>query len=350
MNQHARLGIAFLVISLFVTSCGKEKQTRVFEPIEVEVATVGSKNGQNISDRIGYTGTIAANKKVNLSFQVPGTLEKIPVSMGSFVSKGTLVAEIDETTYRSQYEAQMAQVNLAKENYERISKVFEKGSIAEIKMIEAKSKYQQAQAAAKATYQNIAHTKLHAPISGYVGQKMMEAGDVANPGRPVVQLLDIDVVKAEVPIPDEEINAYQSGDTAIVKIDALGDQEFTGVIDEVAIQSARGNPVYTARVNISNKDRKIKPGMACTIYLPEQDKKPAVAKQIIVPVESVHATQGGHSFVFIAENNKAIKRDVQTGKLYDNGIAITSGLKNGEKLVTSGYHKLTDNTPVTIVE
>ena len=68
-------------------------------------------------------------------------------------------------------------------------------------MIEARSNYNQANAAANATFQNVKHSKLYAPFSGYIGAKIMEPGDLASPGRPVFQLLDINNVKAAIPIP-----------------------------------------------------------------------------------------------------------------------------------------------------
>lgn len=350
LNYKQLLIIAVAFIS--ITSCKKEAKTKPVIPTEVKVITVGKTEDQ-LFQNIGYSGVITANKTINLTFQVSGTVERIPVQMGEYIKKGALIAAIDGTTYKSQYQAQYAQVELAKENYERILTVYEKGSIAEIRMIEARSKYNQAQAAAGATYQNLKHTKIVAPISGYIGDKMMEMGDVANPGQPVVQLLDIATVKVAVPIPDNEINNYQSGNKAVVRIDALDGEEFQGTVDEVSVISSSGNPTYTANVNIDNTDRRIKPGMTCTIVIEGNEDKPEteIPLQFVVPIESVYVNEKNQNFIYVVDTlaNKAISRAVVTGKLYDNGIAITQGLKKGEKIVVSGYHKLTNNSPVKIL-
>ena len=91
--------------------------------------------------------------------------------------------------------------------------------------------------------------------------------------------------------------------------------------------------------------------MTCSVSILEKlEAKEESSATIIVPVETVSVTDGNENFVYIVNNqNKAKRRIVKTGKLTDEGIAITEGLKNGEQLITSGYHKLTENTPVNIV-
>lgn len=340
-----------LALSIFLAvSCGKEKKTVPIEPIAVKTMAIGTKQASQNAKNIGFTGKIIANKKVNLSFQIGGTIEYLKADMGDFVKKGELLAEIDATTYKEQYQARRAQAELAKENYERINEVYLKGSIAEIKMIEARSKYQQAKAAAKAAYQNVKHSKLYAPTNGYIGAKIMEAGDLASPGRPVFQLLDISKVKAAIPIPDGEVNQLKKGDSAQVKINALHEELYNGEVSEISIQSNQQNPVYIAQITIENTNKAIKPGMSCAAFLDLNDHKNTTTTKIVLPVQVVSVTEDGENFVYVAEDGKAKRKIVTTGKLYSNGIAITSGLQSSDNIITSGYHKLTDNTPIKLVQ
>lgn len=350
MMQKCKFWTLVLGITLVFTGCKKEEETRETPITPVKVMTLS--NEASIIEGIGYSGTITANKSINISFQVSGTILSIPVEMGDYVKKGQLIALIDDTTYKNQYRALQAQADLAKENYERVLEVYNKGSIAEIRMIEARYQYEQAAAGAKAIYQNMKHTRVYAPISGYVGDKYLTEGDLANPGIPVVQLLDIAIVKADVPIPDNEINEYNSGDEAIVSVSSLNDEKFTGIVDEVSVISNRGNPIYRVKVNIPNPDRRLKPGMACNTYLEKQEDDLASAtSQILVPVQTVQVDERGNRFVYlVGENNVAVRKKVVTGDLYDNGIAITQGLKKGDRLIISGYHKITDQSPIKIID
>jgi RND family efflux transporter MFP subunit len=345
----------FILKSVFVSlifvsaiSCGTEEKKVTKKVIKVNVMKVGSGPTSSIA-KMEYNGTIESDVSINASFQVSGTVLNVPVQIGDFVKKNQLIAQVDGTIYSSQYEQQLAQERLAKENYERINSVFQKGSIAEIRMLEARSQYEQAQAAAKMTYQNVRHAKLYAPMDGYISGKMMEAGDLAQPGRPVVELVNINTVKAVIAIPDSEINNITKGDTATVVIPSLGNSDISGVIDEVSIQSNQGSPVYTAYVKLNNAEKKIKPGMACTVIFKNTDNDIAATQTIVIPSESIAVTEDNKRFVYVVNDNKAERRYVETGKLYNNGIAITKGLKKGDQLIISGYHKLTQSTQVEII-
>ncbi|MEH6659807.1 efflux RND transporter periplasmic adaptor subunit [Leeuwenhoekiella marinoflava] len=351
MNQFTKAG-SIMLIFLSLQSCKDTNSTRTVEPIPVEVISIGENANSGSAHSITYSGMIRAEKTVNLSFQVSGTLESIPIETGKLVEKGQLIAEIDNTTYREQYNSQHAQMELAKENFERINEVYKKGSIAEIRMLEARSNYKQAQAAAQALYQNIRHTKLFAPMDGYLGEKRMEAGDVANPGQPVVQIMHIATVKAILAIPDNEINQYQTGGKAVVRIDALVGEEFEGTIDEVSMVASQGSPTYTVQINIENPERKIRPGMSATIIFEDVIQNPEGLQRIVVPTRTLSVDESGKNFVYLVnqKENTAFRQQVETGKLYDSGIEITSGLQAGDLLVISGYHKLTNDTPVDLIK
>ncbi|WP_442590508.1 efflux RND transporter periplasmic adaptor subunit [Pedobacter sp. AW31-3R] len=346
---------AMLILCAAIAGCNNESdKMKTVAPVKVNTLTIGGED--QAGSAISYSGTITANKTIDLSFQVSGTVLNIPVSSGQYVTKGQLIAAVDETVYRNQYNAQQAQANLARENSLRVAEVFKKGSIAEIKMIEAKSNAEQASSAAKATYQNILHARLYAPQSGYIGEKRIESGATAAPGVPVVQLLDISQVKVNIAIPEAEINQFKKGDQAAVTIQALQNLKLEGKVDEVAVSSAQGIPTYTVKVLLSNGNNKLKPGMVCTILFnnkkKDSGKDEAGQEPIVVPVQAVQIDENNVNFVYVtnAEGNKAIRKNVKTGELFNNGIAISSGLQQGEKLIITGYHHLTNDTPIQIVK
>lgn len=346
---HFLKGLSIVLLVVFNTSCGSEEKTATNKIIKVKVMNVGE-GSENLSSTISYNGTIEADVSIMSSFQVSGNVLNVPVQIGDFVKKNQLIAQIDASVYSSQYEQQRAQERLAKENYERINNVYQKGSIAEIRMLEARSQYEQAQAAVKMTYENVRHTKLYAPMDGYISDKMMDAGDLAQPGQPVVEIVNINSVKAVLPISDGEINSITKGDSATVSIPALDDKTFIGMVDEVSIQSNQGSPVYTAYVKLNNTDKQIKPGMTCNVTFIEKSTQSEISESVIViPSESIAVTEDGKKFVYIVNENKAERKYVETGALYDSGMVVKKGLAQGDKLIVSGYHKLTQSTPVDIV-
>lgn len=337
---------------LWITGCSSNTKLKSGpDTLAVKVFNL-SADASAINDRIVYDGTLEAEKTIDLSFQISGTILSVPVKTGDFVKKGQLVGSVDETTYRNQYNAQLAQAKLANENYTRINEVFKKGSVAEIKMLEARSNYEQATAAARATYQNIAHTNLYAPVSGFIGNKMAEAGAVANPGQPVLQLLDTRSVNVLVAVPESEVNRYKAGTPASIKIDALGDQPLQAKVTEVGVIALNGSANYNLKIALPNTNSQLRPGMLCKVSFGAAGKKgstPVDAKEVIVPVQAVQVDDKGNNFLFIINaQNKAVRKDVITGQLYSNGITIRSGLSGNEQVITSGYQKLADQTPVIV--
>lgn len=334
---------------LLVGCKGKDKPVaQTIGPVGVSVQPISGSN--NPQGDVQYSSTIEASKSVNLSFQVAGTVLQIPVEVGQYVKKGQLIAEIDQTVYNSQYQAQMAQVRLAKENYDRVQTVYNKGSIAEIKMLDAKANYEQALAASKGVYQNIAHTKLYAPQSGYVGSKQMEVGTTAAPGMPVVTLFNLSSISVHVPIPEGEINKYKTGSKAKVIVPALENQVFEGAVSKIAVLAAQGSPIYTVEVAIANGQNTLRPGMSCNVVFDQVQSKISTAESLLVPEQSVQIDDAGTNFVYVLspDGKKAVRKNVTIGSLYSNGISVTSGLQQSDQLIVSGFHKITDGSAVTI--
>jgi len=341
-----------VIAAIWISGCSAAKEQKNGpDTLAVNVVNL-SEGATSASDRIVYDGTLEAEKTIDLSFQVSGTILSFPIQTGDYVKQGQLVGSVDETVYRNQYNAQLAQAKLAEENYTRINDVFKKGSVAEIKMLEAKSNYEQATSAARATYQNIAHTHLYAPVSGYVGEKKAEAGAVANPGQPVLQLLDTRSVKVLVAVPESEINRYKAGTPATVKIDALGGQPLQGKVSEVGVLALNGSANYNLKISLTNNEMKLRPGMLCKVVFNKNAGAVAPSndvKEVIVPVQSVQVDEKGASFLYVMNaDHKAVRKTVTTGQLYSNGITIKSGLSGNEQVITSGYQKLADQTPVIV--
>lgn len=334
-----------------IGGCNKGEQESASSPVNVAVWQAGLPD--HTKDPLNYIGTVTAGKAIDLSFQVSGTVTSFPVLEGQYVTKGQLIAAVDETVYQTQYQAQAAQLRLAKENYERISEVFRKGSIAEIRMLEARSQYEQADAAARATYQNVAHTKIHAPVSGYIGAKLLDAGATAGPGVTIAKLLDISSVNVDVPVPEAEIGKYPKGTQATVRIAALQNRALKGIVDQTAAIATAGSPNYTVKIKLPNADRSVKPGMACNVFFSNKLKSTAgqATNNLVIPIEAVQVDEQGKRFVYVADTlaNKAARKQVTVGNLSNDGIAITSGLSGNEKIITSGIHKITDSTSINIV-
>lgn len=350
LKNYSAVYLGSVLIVLAGCKGNKEEKTSIV-PINVKVTSVAGTS--STAQEISYSGTVKESKSVSLAFQVPGTITSMHADKGQQVKKGQLLASVDETTFREQYNAQLAQQKLAQDNYNRISEVYSKGSIAEVKLVEAKSHLEQATAAAKATYQNIAHSKLYAPSGGYIGEKNAEAGDLASPGVPVYKLVNLEQVNVIAAIPEAEINTFKKGHQATIKISALNNRTFKGTIDEVAVISEGASHNYNVKVRVSNNDGQLKPGMVANVYFEPTIKTGKTdSTGISIPLIALQVDEQNKNFVYVVDEKgqKAVRRQVKRGELMNDVVKITEGLTPSDRVIVSGYQKITSGTPVKIIQ
>lgn len=356
--------VAVLLSLAFTTSCGSkdEQQTpppaRVAVPVRVQQAGAGADSAGPTpgaaAQGLRYSGTVAEGTGVTLSFQVSGTITQLPIDAGQRVHKGQLLAAVDDAVYRDQYQAQLAQEKLAADTYRRINQVYQEGSIAETRLVQARQQYEQAKAAARATYQNVAHTRLYAPMDGYIGTKQVDQGAVAGPGTAVATIVQLSQVKVNVGVPEAEINRLHKGDRATVQVAAVGDALLAGRIDEINPVADAQSHTFTVGVLVPNPGTRLKPSMTAQVTFDQAATRSgangtAAPAALVLPVRAVQVDERNHHFVYLVQGNTVRWHEVQTGDLVGNGLAVTGGLRPQDQVVVDGYQKLYDQAPVQVI-
>ena len=273
-----------------------------------------------------------------------GVVRRVLVNEGQMVSKGQLIAEMDDTQARnllSGAEAQMAQANDALERYKMLH---DAGSLPEVQWVEIQSKVAQAKAQLELSRKNLADCRLVAPVSGVIGRKMVGAGETAMPSQAVVNILDISSVKVKVSIPESEIGDISTNTSSLMKVEAINSC-FSGGVIEKGVQADALTHTYDIRIQVANGERKLLPGMVASVQFTEVQSQSA--GQLSVPVTAVQRKADGSLFVWTVGNDSTAHRTtVTTGETIGNRIAITDGITEGARVVIEGYQKLSENTKV----
>ncbi len=314
-----------------------EKSAAIF----VKTQIVRETENMNI---LGYTGVVEGMSSVALSFSAPGTIERMLVSEGDFAGKGQLVARLDPTSAQNMFNVAESSLKQAQDGYDRLKSIHEKGSLPEVQMVDIETKLNQAQSGYNIARKNLEDCSLYAPVSGVVGRKMAEAGEIAVPGKAVITLIDISSVKISFSVPENEISLIPSSCESVITVSALGDKQFTG---KKITKNAVANPVshtYKASVNVANPGRDLLPGMVCNITL--SNKTPEAG--ISIPIEVVMTSADGRSFVWCDENGTARRRFIATGKARGNGVEVTQGLSEGDVIVTEGFQKISEGDNISV--
>jgi len=291
---------------------------------------------------VRYSGSLQESSSTAVSFSVPGTVKSVRVSEGKRVTKGSLVATLDETSAKNALEIASALKSQAEDARARMEKLYQNKSISEIQWMDVESKYKQAVASEKLAQKNLEDCKLYAPATGVVSGKTLEAGQNVMPGVPVFKIVDVAKIKARAFVPEKEISNIRVGDDVQIVVGALGDKTFNGKVTNKGISANVLSRTYEIEAEIANKDNSLLPGMLAEISLSKKDSVSGVA----IPASAILLDEHNKTFVWTVSKGRAARRDVNV-MLNDSGSdVLVQGLENGDSVIVSGMHKVGRNTLV----
>lgn len=296
-----------------------------------------------------YIGTLKESKSVALSFAVPGTVRSVNCVEGQYVTKGTVLATLEDASSQSTHEAAQAALRQAQDAYDRMKRVYEKGGITELQWIDIQTKLAQAKSTAAIAGRNLANCELTAPTDGVIGKSNVEPGMNVAPGVTQMTLLNVNPMTVTVPVPDNVITTLSIGRKVMVDFSKLSPQFFTepysAPITRKGVVSSPLSHNYTIDLTVTNPHHVLLPGMVCDVYISSTDS----ARAIVLPAQSVKLSDEGTHFVWIADDSTATKRMVQIGNLAPDGIVITEGLQPGDKVIVEGEQKVSEGTKIKIL-
>ena len=336
--------ISLLLAGILLGSCSGKKGTsgeateKTDAGIRVLIDQV-EPGSTNLS--LNYSGLIEPVIDVPLSFQLPGTISRIMVDEGDPVRKGMVLAEIDKASWQSTFNAAVAMQNQAQDAYDRMKKVYDNGSLPDIKWEEVKSKLEQANSAAQIAKRNLENCQIKSPINGIVGSRSIEVGASATPGLTCFRIFSATELYARVSAPGNEINKIAKGQQAFISIPGLSESSYTGEADKVAASANTITKTFEVKFKLLNPGNDLKPGMICNVEVPVH----SAGSRVLVPIQSVMKDATGESYLFLVdkERKKARKQPVKTGGIVNNKLSVTSGLNPGDWYVVDGQQKLADN-------
>lgn len=340
--------VVIAAMTLVSMSCHRGRSTESTRPpIRVQVQEV---KYTALMKKLSYSGTIEESAAVALSFSVPGTVERVQVSAGQRVRRGQLLAALNEANYRNILELSQAKLVQAEDALKRFEPMHKNASMSDIKFVELETGVRQARAATAIARKSLNDCRLLAPADGVIGRRSIEPGMNVLPGIPGVPalvLLQIDSVWVKIPVPENEIARIRQKQPAEIVIPALAETTLYGLVEEIGVQANILSRCYDVKIGLANPKGIIRPGMVCNVSL----AFPSIAPGLTIPRSALMDDESGLTFVYVVDNTKkkVTKRLVTIGVLNDEGVCITSGLRDGEKVVVAGTQKLSDGASVTVI-
>ncbi len=339
------------LLAFLAVGCSKKQEAQTTaEAVKVKEITIGTDGATTSArDAYGYSGTVEEENGSSLSFTTGGTILQLKVKVGDRVRKGQLIATVDPTQVKNTYEMAHATRMQAEDAYGRMKQLHDKGSLTELKWVEAQSQLQQAVAAEGIAKKSLADCALHAPFDGVVSEKYAEVGQNAAPGVPVVKLVTTKVLNVKISVPESEMTNVRVRQHARIAVQALGGKQYEGYIVEKGVIADPISRSYNVKIRVEGTDNALLPGMVAQVALDGADASKAgtAAKAaVVIPAHLVQLGDDNSNFVWVDEGGKAVRRTIVCGEYRSNGVSIVSGLKTGDRLIVEGQQKVSNGMRV----
>ena len=294
-------------------------------------------------------GDVATKENILIYPEFSGLLREVYVKEGQKVTKGTILARIDDGGLSSQLAQIEAQAALAKTTFERQKRLWEQNIGSEIQYLEAKTTYDAAQNSVNQIRTQVGKTVVRAPFTGVIDQVISEQGVVVNPGQNALfRLVNLDNMYVQASVPENYLGKIKTGTSVVVEIAAIG-QQFEGVVRQVGNFINPDNRSFQIEVALPNKEGQIKPNLIATVRLNDYTAESA----IIVPENTIQQNSQGQTLVYLFEKESdstgvAKRVIVETGYSYRQDIEILSGLEPGDQIIVEGGRNLRDQQKVKL--
>jgi RND family efflux transporter MFP subunit len=333
-----------LIFGIFFISCSKKSATKEKNDKKLPLVKVRTVESEKFTEKYKVVGIVKPYSSAKLSSEEGGLITYIKKDKGDYVYHGEVLIRLKRDVDNAIYEQSLAQYNLAKENFERVERLFKDNAATEQQYTNAKLQLDVALKSVDLYKTRLSKGYIISPISGIIDAKLMNKGEMTSPGMPILSIVDISRVKINAGIPEKYLGKLKIGKKVNITFDALPSEDFEGTISYVSPTLNSLSKTIEIEIVINNTDRKIKPEMSANVELIMQEVDEAV-----VLTQDFIIDNGEEKYVFILDNDVAKKRIIKTGANEQNNILITDGLYPGDRLIYEGFRTLVNDDKVEVV-
>ncbi|MCH7664922.1 MAG: efflux RND transporter periplasmic adaptor subunit [Acidobacteria bacterium] len=308
--------------------------------VPVEVATV---ERRSISFYIQSNGTLEAENEVDVVARTNGPIDEILTEEGRVVSKGQLLARIEDDEIRAQVEIGRVSLQEARLNFERAERLYGIQLLSPEDYEQARSRFETAQAQYHGNQLQLGYTEIRAPFSGHIVARYIDAGQQVSAGTPLFRLSDFDPLLCPIQVPERELPRLMVGQPAYLTVEAWPDERFEARVLRISpiIDAATGTVKVTLDVDARDK---LRPGMFARVFLETDTHSDA----IVVPKTALSLESLGDA-VFVYRDGRAERRDIEVGFEEGDSVEVLSGVAPGEQVVVVGQDGLSHGTPIQVL-
>jgi RND family efflux transporter MFP subunit len=327
-------------LSTLFAGCGR-KPEQVQPPslpaVTVRAHVVASKQRVATEEVVG---TVGAKLRSVIAAKISGRIERLFVVPGQQVKSGEALATIDAREVQARYDQAVALRQQADSDLKRLTSLFEQKILSQAEFDNTQARSQVAAAAVAEAETMLDYTRVTAPFAGVITRKHADVGDLASPGKPLLEMEDSTALRLEADVPEAVVGRLKLGDKLPVRIAAL-EKELEGVISEIAPAADSNTRTFLVKLDLPAAVD-LRAGQFGRVAMPV-----GKTNALRVPASAV-VPRGQMEMVFVIVDGKAQLRLVKTGKRVGDEIELVSGVVAGEEIVAENAASLLDGQPVTV--
>jgi membrane fusion protein (multidrug efflux system) len=312
--------------------------------VKTKDVSVAELSAKKFDHYVQTQGSVDAEENINVTAKSPGTVIQVYVTEGQAVSKGQILAQLDNSVIKANVEGMKAQLQLATTVYERQKNLWDQKIGTEVQFLKAKTDKEALEKQVAATLEQEDMTKIKAPISGTVDAVFAKVGEAASGLMPSFRVINTSNLKIKASVSEAYVTNIKKGNKVLVDIPEVKKQ-LTGQVTFVGKTIDPLSRTFAVEVSLPN-NADLRPNMTAMIKVVYHTE----ASSIVVPVNVIQAVNN-EKVVYVAEANGkqtvARKKKVTVDGVFGNEAQVV-GLKAGDKVITVGYQGLNDGDPIKL--
>jgi membrane fusion protein (multidrug efflux system) len=317
----------------------EEEKPEAALPVEVKFVETGL-----IAAHFTGPVTLETEEDALVVAKTSGVIKKIYVEEGQVVKAGQLLAKLEDDRQAFEQDRAKATLHKVEKEFNRNKELFAKNLISAEVYDRTRYEYEAQKAAYELAKLEMVYTGIRAPIAGVLAERHIKVGNMVTVNEATFRIIDYEVLKAVLHVPEIELNKLKIKQQASLKVDALAGNTYTGHVTLISPVVDPTTGTVKVTISFSNSDRDLKPGMFCRISIMHEIHPNA----LLLPKEAVLA-EDQEATVYIVRDSTAHRTAVQLGLVNTIHYEVLSGVEQGDQVVTTGQAGLKDSARVTIV-
>jgi len=317
----------------------------------IPLITTFKASHEEFNHMLELQGNVTTKNLIVITPEYNGILTNVYVKEGQKVSKGQVLAKIDDGGLGQQLAQLQIQADLAKTTFERQQRLWDQKIGSEIQYLQAKSTYESQNEAINQLKQQLDKTIVRAPFSGTIDDVITEQGNVVGAGQtPLMRIVNLDDMYIETEVPERYVSDVIMGKKVIVEFPILG-KTIETYIRQASDFINPANRTFKVEIGIPNSEKSIKPNLTARLKINDYTSE----KALLVPQSIISENAEGEQYVYVVKDKNsdgegvATRVIIKTGKTQSDIIEILEGIEDGAELVKEGARSVKDGQTVKVL-